>query len=182
MGAFTTSSLACQLADRIAAVAPVAGLQDFAWCDPSRPVPVIAFHGTNDEILSYSGGIGPRGMLLPAVDGSPRTIGQQLNDPSSRPRHLPNANSVPTQTAGWAQRNECHTRPRVERVQRAVSRTTYDCPAGSEVELYTLHGGGHNWPGGDPLLAVTPLTGPIATLDATALIWEFFSRHRLPTR
>jgi polyhydroxybutyrate depolymerase len=45
-GAFMTSVVACSLADKIAAVAPVAGVRDPAGCEPSRPVPLLAIHGS----------------------------------------------------------------------------------------------------------------------------------------
>ncbi|GAA3710640.1 alpha/beta hydrolase family esterase [Gordonia hankookensis] len=176
MGAFTASSVACQLADRFAAVAPVSGLQDFAWCRPSRHVPVVAFHGTGDEIVSYSGGVGSRGKLLPSTDGSARTIGQQSRD--AQPRLMPSTESIPAQTAAWARRNGCAARPAVRKVAQDVSRTVYPCAPDSSVELYTILGGGHNWPGGDPALAATPITGRItSSISATAIIWDFFRRH-----
>jgi polyhydroxybutyrate depolymerase len=56
MGSFTTSAIACEMAGRIAAVAPVAGLQAFPWCKPARAVPVVAFQGTADPYVSYIGG------------------------------------------------------------------------------------------------------------------------------
>ncbi|MGV9713125.1 alpha/beta hydrolase family esterase [Gordonia sp. NPDC003424] len=177
MGGFTASSVACQLADRFAAIAPVSGLQDFSWCSPSRAVPVIAFHGTGDEILSYSGGVGPRGRLLPATDGSLRTIGQQLRE-DAHPQNMPNPASIPAQAAAWAKRDGCALAPTARRITSDVSQTSYACPVDASVELYTIRGGGHNWPGGDPTLAVTPITGPIASsINATAIIWEFFRKH-----
>ncbi|WP_459546599.1 alpha/beta hydrolase family protein [Nocardia sp. X0981] len=57
------------------AIAPVAGVQDFPWCDTSRPVPVIAFHGTADPIVAYTGGRGPTAHLAappPTVRVRPR--------------------------------------------------------------------------------------------------------------
>ena len=50
--------LGCALSDRIAAIGGVAGayalpLED---CLPSRPVPMIIFHGTVDAIVPYLGG------------------------------------------------------------------------------------------------------------------------------
>ncbi|MYR07800.1 hypothetical protein GTV32_16495 [Gordonia sp. SID5947] len=181
MGGFTVSSVACQLADRVAAVAPVSGLQNFSWCRPARHVPVVAFHGTGDEILSYSGGVGPRGRLLPATDGTPRTIGQQAGD-GARVRLVPNTQSIPAQTAAWARRNGCAPRPATRKVTPDVSRTSYACAPGSSVELYTILGGGHNWPGGDPTLAATPITGRItSSISATAIIWDFFRKHPLTT-
>ncbi|WP_433492900.1 alpha/beta hydrolase family esterase [Nocardia grenadensis] len=70
MGGFTTSSLGCQLADRLAAITPVAELTEFDWCTPARPVPVITLHGTADPIVAYEGGTGPNARLLPSPDGS----------------------------------------------------------------------------------------------------------------
>ncbi|MBD0021586.1 hypothetical protein GII33_03225 [Gordonia pseudamarae] len=177
MGAFTTSSIACQLADRFAAAAPVSGIQNFQWCNPSRPVPVVAFHGTGDKILSYSGGLGPHGLLLPALDGSPRTIGQQLRD-GPVPTTMPRSETVRSQTAAWAKRNGCSSKTTARRITHDVTRTQWSCRADGAAELYTIHGGGHNWPGGDPLLAFTPITGPItSSISATRIIWDFFRAH-----
>ncbi|MEE3851739.1 prolyl oligopeptidase family serine peptidase [Gordonia sp. LSe1-13] len=177
MGAFTASSVACQLADRFAAVAPVAGVQDFSWCRPSRQVPMVAFHGTGDEIISYDGGVGPRGMLLPALDGSLRTIGQQMSQDEASPS-MPNEQSIPDQVGRWADRNGCGANSVTRTGAVDVARTIYPCAPANSVELYTIHGGGHNWPGGDPTLAATPITGPItSSISATAIIWDFFRRH-----
>lgn len=59
MGAFMTSSLACTLADRVAAVAPVAGLRNPAGCAPARPIPLLSFHGTVDPLVPFSTVPGP---------------------------------------------------------------------------------------------------------------------------
>ncbi|MGD2159357.1 MAG: PHB depolymerase family esterase, partial [Anaerolineales bacterium] len=50
--------LACKLSDRIAAIGGVAGayLHQWEFCQPKRPVPVIAFHGTKDPFVPYYGG------------------------------------------------------------------------------------------------------------------------------
>ena len=55
-GAFLTSLVACRLADKVAAVAAVAGLQMPADCSPSRPVPILAIHGTADQFVAFDGG------------------------------------------------------------------------------------------------------------------------------
>jgi polyhydroxybutyrate depolymerase len=48
--------LACELADRIAAIGTISGAyQRAAECSPSRPVPVFAIHGTADTIVPYEG-------------------------------------------------------------------------------------------------------------------------------
>lgn len=57
-GGFMSHRLACELSDRIAAIGPVAGHTLLATCAPSRPVPVIHFHGTADQLVPYPGGLG----------------------------------------------------------------------------------------------------------------------------
>ncbi len=58
-GGFMTHRLACEAADLFAAVAPVAGVLglDEEDCTPSRPIPVLHFHGTADFVVSYYGGL-----------------------------------------------------------------------------------------------------------------------------
>lgn len=56
--------LACELGDRIAGIAPV-GATNEGWqeCNPGRPIPVLAFHGTADPIVPFDG----ERVLLPAI-------------------------------------------------------------------------------------------------------------------
>ncbi|MFG1815174.1 alpha/beta hydrolase family esterase [Kribbella sp. NPDC049174] len=58
-GAGFTAILACELADRIAAIAPVAGAfyQPGKRCAPSRPVPVLDIHGTGDTTIPSGGDV-----------------------------------------------------------------------------------------------------------------------------
>lgn len=58
-GGGMANRLGCDLADVIAAIGPVSGAYLFHdACQPSRPVPVVAFHGTEDGIVPYYGGGG----------------------------------------------------------------------------------------------------------------------------
>ncbi len=50
-GGFFSNLLACEMADRIAAIAPVGGGRIATNCSPSRPVPVIIHHGSNDSVV-----------------------------------------------------------------------------------------------------------------------------------
>ncbi len=53
-GGFLASRLACERADRIAAVAPVAAGNVFLACNPSRAISVMSFHGTADGVVPYA--------------------------------------------------------------------------------------------------------------------------------
>lgn len=150
--------VADKLADRIAAIAPVGGPLGMETCNPARPVPVLHFHGTDDQFAPFAGGRGARSLTQTeffSVEHSIRT---------------------------WVAANGCATEPttsvlveaplRVERIEYAAG------PAGAEVVLIKIIGGGHTWPGLQPRLE---FLGP-ATLDVSAndLMWEFFQRHPLP--
>jgi polyhydroxybutyrate depolymerase len=50
-GAFFSTLLACAMADRFAAVAPVSGGRLTVPCDPRRAVPIIIFHGRQDDVV-----------------------------------------------------------------------------------------------------------------------------------
>jgi polyhydroxybutyrate depolymerase len=173
MGAFTTSSVACVFADRVAAVAPVAGVQAPEWCQPSRAVPVIAFHGTKDPYVGFDGGGLSGGAVLPGVDknGMVTGTGEKLVQPSTQP--------VPQIVAAWAARNKC-TSPTDTSVAADVKLTAYACPAGADVELYAVQGGGHTWPGGPKDALPENLVGKTTqSISANELMWAFFQAHPL---
>ena len=57
-GGFMSFLLACQLSNKIAAIASVTGsmtTQTLNECDPQREVPILQIHGTNDPIVPYNG-------------------------------------------------------------------------------------------------------------------------------
>ena len=58
MEVFMSYRLACELSDRIAAIAPVAASMSMVNCYPARAVPVIDFHSYLDTHVPYSGGVG----------------------------------------------------------------------------------------------------------------------------
>jgi polyhydroxybutyrate depolymerase len=150
--------LSCTLPDRIAAVGMVSAARSlgWSWCADHRPVPAIAFHGTADPVVPYTGGPTPVG-----------------------PDVFP---SVPGFTATWAQRNHCGPEPVESAAAPDVTRLKYTgCEDDADVVLFTVRGGGHQWPGGRPLPEL--LVGPYTrSVDATRLMWSFFSEHRVPAR
>jgi polyhydroxybutyrate depolymerase len=57
-GGYMAHRLGCELSDRIAAIAPVAGPNGTVPCSPAEPVSVLHFHGTDDSIVPYDGFVG----------------------------------------------------------------------------------------------------------------------------
>ena len=149
-GAIFSYRLACEMADRIAAIGPVSGTQNVAACHPSRPVSVIHFHGTADRNVPLEGGYGE------GVSGF---------------SFAPVADSINF----WAEADDCAAA--VDRAQNGpILRETHaPCADGSAVELYIIEGGPHGWPGG---IAYAPgAKEPSKAIDATAVLGAFDQAH-----
>jgi polyhydroxybutyrate depolymerase len=178
-GAFLTSSVACRFADRIAAAAPVAGIRDIDGCDPSRPVPVVAFHGTADTFVSYDGGLGSSVANLPSPDGSGKTIGQGAATTTTAPG-TPKPPTIEEITADWAKRNGCSAKKTEKKVASDVTLLAWSCPKGDEAELYRVEGGGHSWPGSPFSKQVASVVGRTTdSISADEIMWKFFQEHPL---
>jgi polyhydroxybutyrate depolymerase len=149
--------LSCRLAQRIAAIGTVSGAFLLPWeeCSPSRPVPLIAFHGTGDPIVPYLGG-------------------------PSHSFDLPFP-SIPEWIETYARRNGCAGDPCALPAAGEVSGIQYsNSEQNMDVIFYTVKGGGHSWPGGGSLPKF--IVGNIShDIDATQTIWDFFQEHPLPT-
>lgn len=150
-GGMLSYRLGCELADRVAAIAPVAGSLGVD-CHPSAPVSVVAFHGTADRHVRYEGG----------------TPGVQADTHPRQDR--PVADTI----AFWAAHDACAA-PVTEQISTDATRETRTCANGTEVTLYTITDGGHAWPGGARGRDVSDT--PTDTISATGLMWEFFDGH-----
>jgi polyhydroxybutyrate depolymerase len=56
-GGYMSFLLACQLRDKIAAIASVTGSmtpETFDNCDPQHPTPAMQIHGTTDFVVPYA--------------------------------------------------------------------------------------------------------------------------------
>lgn len=171
-GAFMASAMTCVYADRIAAVAPVAGIRDVPGCEPSRPVPVVAFHGTSDEFVAFGGGLGPGVSRLPPADAQELVAVAAPSD---------SGKSIPDVAAAWAARNGCGPTPKQSSVAKDVNVVRFSCPARAAVELYEIDGGGHTWPGSVLSKGLKSILGHTTfSIDANAVLWKFFQQHPLP--
>lgn len=157
--------LSCTLSHQIAAVGAVAAaeLLPFSWCKDTTAVPMMAIHGDADEIVPYEGG---KVWIAPVP--------------------FPN---VPQWVASWAKRNRCSTTPVESKPAPDLKRTEYrDCADDASVVLYTVLGGGHQWPGGKPVprwlefemkMFGTPLGRRTESIDSAKELWAFFRAHPL---
>ena len=152
-GGFLSHRLACEAADVIDAVAPVAGVLGLepSDCTPSRPISLMHLHGTADPIVPYDGG---------GLAGSP---------------------SVDESTAGWLERNGCAGEPEVSYQNGAATCETVECDAGTSVTLCSAEGAGHCWLGQPcPEGFGTLLGEPTFDIDSNEVMWELFARTVLP--
>ena len=156
-GAEMTMALICIYDQRFAAAAPVSGVNLLTTCNAKRATPLIAFHGTADPLVSYNGG---------------SVLGANLNLPS-----------VPARMAQFAALGGCATPPTTTQPYADVSQNVWRCPTNMGLELYTVIGGGHAWPGaptdgtrGKDLPAY--IGYETQSIDATKLILDFFDKHR----
>ena len=162
-GGAMSHRLACEMADRIAAIAPLGGANQFAAtsvCAPSRPVPVLHIHGTADPCWRYEGGKAACAQrddkTKIAVDESMR-IWADINGCglAEDPEPFAREEGVETVRINWA-----------------------GCRDGAEVVLLRMDGGGHVWPGGWVYFRERRI-GPMVTgWSANRAILDFFRRHR----
>jgi polyhydroxybutyrate depolymerase len=156
-GAMMCYRLACELSQRITAIAPVAGPMGFTGCHPSRPVSVMHFHGIADKFAPFDGGKGPRSLPGEFFESVEKSIGF------------------------WLKRDNIGGQPpRV--VKRGKATGYYYGPGadGTEVVLWSIAEGGHTWPGGRFGFLGKRILGELNTdISANELMWEFFQRHPL---
>lgn len=153
-GGFMAFRLACEVPNRIAAIATVAGNMATALqasCQPSRPVPVLHIHGTSDFIVPYNGSSG-----FLSVEA-----GLQL----------------------WRNINQCPTEPEIVNLPDLVPEGStvqqiswFPCASDTELRHLKVNNGGHTWPGYNGFMGIGNANMDIS---ASAEIWNFVSRFSL---
>ncbi len=145
--------LACKLSNRIAAFGGVSGAYLLPWedCNPKRPIPAILFHGTEDPIVPFEGGPS-KAFDIPFPD-------------------------ITDWVKNLADQNNCDKKNIEPLHQKDVSEIHYyDCENNADIKFYIITQGGHSWPGGEPLPKFI-VGNTTQSIDATALMWEFFKLH-----
>jgi len=175
-GGMMARRLACEAADIISGIFPVAGTYGgrdadgnhaFA-CLPSRPVPVVSIHGLFDLNIPYYGGVGvgiSGANFLPVPDAN------KLHARVNNVRALVSHTVIITKSIAC----EKHFKPRWPFKPFAP---VYDCRVAPEDTVYDadhdiVYGGGHAWPGGVQGPAGSadfPLPGPNAAHFALDLL------------
>ena len=152
-GGFMSFRLACELDDKIAAIASVTGLMSTGQtqnCNPTRKVPVMFIHGTSDPSVAYSGSI------LSISADSTLEYWKAKNGCNSFYVYtaVPNTNITDGCTAERFLYNMCDDK--------------------SEVEFIKITNGGHTWPGASIIAGITN-----QDFSGSGEIWKFFSKHKL---
>ncbi len=154
-GAMMAYRLGCELAGRIAAIAPVSGALDTVTCTPSRPVSVLAFHGLADQKVPYKGGESSLAGLRKGDERADRSVAAAMSF--------------------WTRRDGCAATP-TRSTRGAVHHDVYgSCGPGVAVELYSIEGAGHAWPGGTRPRGQGDAPAPAP--DASEVMWRFFAAH-----
>jgi polyhydroxybutyrate depolymerase len=160
-GGFMTQRLACDAPERFAAFASVSasgfgGMPEL--CKTPSPLSILFMHGTSDAVIPWQGLVRGNGYMLAPV----------------------------TDTLGfWSQYAGCEG----EMVDTALPQQgdspetnvmlfSVGCAEDNEVLLYAIQGGGHNWPGVEGMIAEEFAGNVNMDVQASDVIWEFFSRHQ----
>ncbi len=181
-GGYFTERLACDMPDKLAAIAVVAAsMMDVtaSHCAATRKMPAIFFIGSEDPLVPSedSDHNATLGKLGDAVGLS--GLGE-LSVPIAKMGGLMTEREA---VDFWCRHNQCSISPyttnepdKDPRDGTRVKRETFGA-YNSEVILYSIQGGGHTWPGAfysGPRDLLGKTSGDI---DATELITDFFLRH-----
>ena len=149
-GGYMSFLLACQLSEKIAAVASVTGsmtTETYNACNAQHPTPILQIHGTSDSTVPYNGDTWTR--------------------------------SIEDVISYWANYNNCETNPTTTALAdidpsdgSTVEHIVYIAgDNGLTTEHMKVIGGGHTWPG-----SAFNFPGTNYDINASLEIWQFFSR------
>ncbi|HJN54174.1 MAG TPA: PHB depolymerase family esterase [Flavobacteriaceae bacterium] len=146
-GGYMSFLLACQLSEKIAAIASVTGSmtpQTFYGCQPQRAISILQMHGTSDGVVPYGGNASWTMGINNVIDY-------------------------------WREHNSCDSSPTTIDIpdiytfdNSTVQEITYsNGDNNTMVRHYRVDGGGHDWFG----------AWGNRDIIASEIIWEFFSMY-----
>ena len=149
-GGFMSYRLACEIPQRIAAIAPVACSMSVIQCAAENPMPVIHFHSYLDKNVPYQGGVGSG-------------VSNHHNTP------------LDSVAAVWSDIGECSVKADTVAHDSQFTQIKWSgCECNVEYCQYLTRDGGHSWPGGSK----TPIGDPVSKyILANDLMWEFFKQY-----
>jgi polyhydroxybutyrate depolymerase len=163
VGGYMAVRVACELSDRVTAVAAVistARVSQLSHCSSARSIPVLLMASTNDPEVPYAG---QRGDDVTGTVSAPETV------------------------AFFANRNGCKSRveeplPHQDTaIPSTISLIRYlNCTRGADVYFYRVDGSGHSVPSkaayedGDWKAG----GGRNRDIDTTQVLWSFFGERR----
>ena len=148
-GGYMSFLLACQLSDKIAAIASVTGSmtpQTFNNCDPQHPTPVLQIHGTADDVVPYNG---DPVWTLPIDEVLEYWV--NYNNSTSAPTI---SNVADTNTSDGST------------VEYILYGEGENCVT---TEHFKIFNGGHDWPGAWGNMDI----------NASEEVWKFFSQYTI---
>ncbi len=156
-GGFLSHRLACEMTDRFAAIAAVAGTLGIpeASCKPSRPIAVLQIHGDQDPLVPIDGG-------SPQIPLIGKTFGTFQAPQAS--------------VDFWRGHDRAGTPAQIFQKGSTLCMGAAGT-GGTDVTYCRITGGGHQWPGTEALPAMGPQTKDI---DATETVLNFLFLHQMP--
>jgi polyhydroxybutyrate depolymerase len=155
-GGMLAYRLACELSNKITAIAPNSCTMVAPTCNPSRPVPILHMHSVLDTHVPYQGGIvngiGTKGVYMPPIDSVMNV---------------------------WSFKNTCTNTAQVVANDANYKLTKWtNCSGNVTIQYYLTKDGGHGWPGGLP--GGPNSDTPSTVINANNLLWDFFQQYKLP--
>ena len=165
-GGFMAQRLACDAQPRFAGFASIAagGYAVLpASCSRAVPIDALYVHGTADTVVPWNG--------------------KEVEDSSGEQQIV--ALSVSRSLKFWAEHNRCVAPVNVREVPptgrsqgtRVRVYSSRECADNTEVSLFAVLGGGHNWPGVEGAIAAHIAGRVNLDINASEVVWSFFSRH-----
>lgn len=151
-GGFMSYTLACEQSETFKAIASITGtMSGYDWqnCNPNHKIPVLQISGTNDRTVPMDGSMSPTWGWGGAPD-------------------------IENIIDYWSEINECSNSKIIDLPDISSQDNSFvtldkrfNLESKDRVRLYTVHGGGHDWPGAWGNMDI----------DASEEIWDFFSKH-----